>query len=310
MMPQLDQDIDPEGSGIKRFRKIMGIFTQLPFEDKILYFDSREEYLAFFRWELEKAIQDAWYFPRWLIDGPKGHVIADLMAKKTKYSRDQLVLEDPNSDKTMSDRIFWGTGQRLLTPIRIPGVDEDHDFFYPHRAEHFLTDEHRQKFRYTNKPSQKELLHMVKQYYPNKVKESSTILEWREKILQVDFAALESLQPREMFYPFGSILYIDVKTRMPMGIWISGRKRLFLPNEGRDWEHAKVSITWARQTYFDSIRALSQTILHVLYSSFGESAKEERLQVVMWPRTTLGGVTQSQLRLGRHSLLTMGCECW
>lgn len=91
-MPQLDQDIDPNGSEIKRFRKIMGVFTQLPFEDKVLYFDSREEYLAFFRWELEKSIQDAFYFPRWLIDGPKGHMIADMMAKKTKVSRLMLLL--------------------------------------------------------------------------------------------------------------------------------------------------------------------------------------------------------------------------
>jgi hypothetical protein len=158
-----------------------------------------------------------------------------------KYFREQLILEDPNSDKTMSDRAFHGAGQYYLTPLRISGVDEDHDFFYPHKSKHFLSDEHRDKFRYTNMPSHKELLRMVKQMYPRKVKDTSTLLEWRDKILQIDFAALETLEPRENFFPFGATLYIDVKSRMPMGIWISGRKRLFLPNEGRDWEHAKVS---------------------------------------------------------------------
>lgn len=247
MMPQLDQDIDPKGDEIKRFRKIMEVFTQLPFEDKILYFDTQEEYLAFFRWELEMSIQDAFYFPRWLVSGPKGELMADIMAKKIKHSNDRLILQDANSDKTMSDRIFFGTGQRLLTPIRLPGIDEDHDFTYPHRSKHFLTDEHRARFRYTNKPSQKELLNMVKQMYPNKVKESSTMLDWRDKILQVDFAALETLAPRESFYPFGAILYVDVNSKMPMGVWISGRRRLFLPNEGRDWEHAKVSTDNAKR---------------------------------------------------------------
>lgn len=166
-----------------------------------------------------------------------------MIAKKMKYSREQLILEDPNSDKTMSDRAFYGAGQYYLTPLRISGVDEDHDFFYPHKSKQFLSDEHRDAFRYTNMPSHKDLLRMIKQMYPRKVKDSSTLLEWRDKILQIDFAALETLLPRENFFPFGATLYIDVKTRMPMGIWISGRKRLFLPNEGRDWEHAKVSGT-------------------------------------------------------------------
>jgi hypothetical protein len=55
VLPQIDQDIDPTGDEILRFRKIMGVFTQLPFEDKTLYFDSKAEYLAFFRWELVSA---------------------------------------------------------------------------------------------------------------------------------------------------------------------------------------------------------------------------------------------------------------
>ncbi|KAL3910905.1 MAG: hypothetical protein SGILL_007501, partial [Bacillariaceae sp.] len=239
VLPQLDQDIDPTGDEMLRFRKIMGVFTKLPFEKKTLYFDTQAEYLAFFRWELEGAIQDAWYFPRWLLGGPKEEALANLVAEKMKNAQDQLVLEDPNSDKTMSDRLFWGAGQYYLTPIRIPGIDVDHDFFYPHKSKHFMSDDHRDKFRFRNRPTHEQLLGMIKQFYPRKVTPKSNLLWWRDKILQVDFSPLEILTPREHFFPFGATLYVDAQSRMPMGIWIAGRKRLFLPNEGRDWDHAK-----------------------------------------------------------------------
>jgi hypothetical protein len=52
VLPQIDQDVDQDGSQILRFKKMMGVFTQLPFEDKIVYFDTKAEYLAFCRFQL------------------------------------------------------------------------------------------------------------------------------------------------------------------------------------------------------------------------------------------------------------------
>lgn len=62
---------------------------------------------------------------------------------------------------------------------------------------------------------------------------------WRDRIVQIDFSAREAVESREQFRIPGPILYLDSRTRKPMGIWESSRSRLFLPDEGRDWEHAK-----------------------------------------------------------------------
>jgi hypothetical protein len=55
VLPQIDQDVDQDGSQILRFKKVMGVFTELPFEDKIFYFDTKAEYLAFCRFELVRV---------------------------------------------------------------------------------------------------------------------------------------------------------------------------------------------------------------------------------------------------------------
>ena len=58
VIPQVDQDIDPDGKDILAFKKVMLLFTQFPFEDDPIYFDTKEEYLAFYRWELVSTTVD------------------------------------------------------------------------------------------------------------------------------------------------------------------------------------------------------------------------------------------------------------
>ena len=59
--------------------------------------------------------------------------MADLLANKHKHSPDHLTLSNPNTDETLSDRVFYGTGQKYLTPLKLPGIDEDFDYFFPVR---------------------------------------------------------------------------------------------------------------------------------------------------------------------------------
>ena len=239
VLPKIDLDIDPDGSRTKLLKNMMDLFIQLPYENPSMYFETKAEYLAFFRWELEQAVQDDWYFPKWLMNTAKKADIIELRSMKETHSPDHLVIEDTTSDLTMSDRSFYGTGQKFLTPIKIPGFDEDHDFQFPLTALSLPSNDHRDAFRYTRKPSEKELLRMVKAAYPKIIKADTMIREWKDKILQIDFSVLQTLEGRPEFAVPGSILYLDASTRMPMGIWMTTTRKMYLPSEGRDWEHAK-----------------------------------------------------------------------
>jgi hypothetical protein len=50
------------------------------------------------------------------------------------------------------------------------------------------------------------------------------------------YSALPSKEP---FEAPGEILYLDPKSKLPMGIWKSRTREMILPNEGLKWEHAK-----------------------------------------------------------------------
>lgn len=245
--------------------------------------------------------------------GEKGEALADLMAKKMKECPFHLVFEDSLSDLTMSDRVFYGTGQKLLTPIKLPGVHEDHDFYFPYRSKNFLTDEHRDFFRYKKKPSSEDLLVMMKNFYPNAKKTNEDSLpEWQDKVLQIDFAVLESAESRPGFFSPGSILYIDAASRMPIGIWISSRTRMFLPHEGRDWEHAKY--------FFRVCERAALAGFHVAESHYGWShtvstaawqtlPSDHGLRVLLKPYTLQAHSVNSaayNMLVRDHSVLTHG----
>lgn len=53
VLPQFDQDIDEDGSRASLIKNIFDLFVRLPYEKETpVYFDTREEYLALYRWEL------------------------------------------------------------------------------------------------------------------------------------------------------------------------------------------------------------------------------------------------------------------
>ena len=89
------------------------------------------------------------------------------------------------------------------------------------------------------------------------------LARFKDRIVEIDFSVTAALPSRELFHSPGCILYLDPKTKLPMGIWEASRKRLFLPHEGRDWEHAKYY-------YRVTERAVLAT-LHVIESHFGWS---------------------------------------
>lgn len=221
----------------------------------------------------ESTIQDDFYFPRWLLAGPRKSQVADLMANRVKYGAlNQLALEDTASDKTLGDRVFYGAGQKFLTVLKLPW-EEDYKHHLLGRPEKFLTEAHRQFFQYDNKPTAEQLLGMIEPFIghpsrastlddtsPNDTK--AKLMLAKNQVVQIDFAFVDNLPSRKEFYSPGVILYLDAKSTMPMGVWESSRRRMFLPTEGRDWEHAK---------YFYRVaeRAVSAAF-HVQESHFGK----------------------------------------
>lgn len=268
--PGLDQDIDPESSGMKRIKRLMDLYVRFPFEDKPIYFDTKQEYYAFYRWQLEGTIQDEWYFPDWFLQTEKRQEFADFRATQLKVSNDHLVLEDPTSDRTLGDRTFYGTGQRFLTPAKFPGVHEDYEYLFPGGPDSYMTEAHNEKFRYSKKPKADDLMKMIHTFWPKEAKGRKRNGEYwvplgrfKDRVVEIDLSVTADLESRKDFHSPGCILYLDPKTKLPMGIWEASRKRLFLPNEGRDWEHAKYY-------YRVTERAVLAT-LHVIESHFGWS---------------------------------------
>lgn len=104
---------------------------------------------------------------------------------------------------------------------------------------------------------------MIKSYYLPEREVGTSLHDWKDRIVEIDFAVVESIPSREQFYSPGVILYLDVESKEPIGIWESSREQMFLPTEGRNWEHAK---------YF--YRVCERAVLasnHVIRSHFGMS---------------------------------------
>ena len=268
--PGRDQDIDPDSTDMNQFKAIMDMFTRFPYEPKRFYFSTKEEYYAFYRWELEGTIQDEWYFPRWLLDTEKGNEMADFMAKKFKVSNDHLALKNPYTDMTLGDRCFYGAGQQFLTPIKLPGLDPDYDYKFPATRNSYLSEEHHETdaFRFPHKPTSDDLLKMLYNFWPKEAKrkpqkDSVPLARFKNKIVEIDFAIIAALEARTTWHTPGCILYLDAKSKLPIGIWKSTTKTMILPQDGSDWEHAKFY-------YRVTERAVLAT-LHVIENHFGYS---------------------------------------
>ena len=243
--PGFDQDIDVDSSKMERIERLLDIYVKFPFHDKQVYFETKEEYYTFFRWQMQSSVQDEWFFPEWFLDTEKADVLSELIATKARYSNHHLALEDPYSDRTLGDRCFYGTGQEFLTPVKFPGINEDYEYTFPGGPHSFMTDEHREVFRYANKPSSNQLLGMIYAFWPNEEKKgrpgddaSEELTRFKNRILEIDYASWESIEVREEFWAAACILYLDPKSKLPMGLWESNRNYLYLPSDP-DWEYAK-----------------------------------------------------------------------
>ena len=243
--PGFDQDIDVDSSKMERIERLLDIYVKFPFHDKQVYFETKEEYYTFFRWQMQSSVQDEWFFPEWFLDTEKADVLSELIATKARYSNHHLALEDPYSDRTLGDRCFYGTGQEFLTPVKFPGINEDYEYTFPGGPHSFMTDEHREVFRYANKPSSNQLLGMIYAFWPNEEKKGrrgadtlEELTRFKNRILEIDYASWESIEVREEFWAAGCILYLDPMSKLPMGLWESNRKYLYLPSDP-DWEYAK-----------------------------------------------------------------------
>jgi hypothetical protein len=122
--------------------------------------------------------------------------MADFRAKRTKVSGDFLALQDPYSDKTLGDRCFYGPGQRFMTAVKLPGIDEDYEYFFPSGPWSYLSGEHRDTdfFRYPHKPRSEDLMKMITAFWPQEAKrkrrknELVPLARYKNRIAEIDFA--------------------------------------------------------------------------------------------------------------------------
>lgn len=240
-VPKVDEDKDPEGSAAGVIETLISLFTRLPIVDDGIWFDTREEYLAYFRWQIEHKVQDEYYFPDWLsrLNGTDG-VPSDLMEKigvlvadQFRFRGDRQRIFESTSDVTLADRAFYGAGIKSLTRIVLPG-DPSYGYLVP--PDYYKTPAAQDFFRNKAMPTEKDLLRMATVAWGHPVEDVESL---RDKVVQIDYTIASHWEYREAFEANGATLYLDAESRTPMGIWLSCRELLVLPNGGMFWEHAK-----------------------------------------------------------------------
>ena len=117
----------------------------------------------------------------------------DVMSKRNTLATDILAFKEPTSDETLSARVFYGTGQKFLTPIKLPGINDDYDLMFPLNSETFVSKEHEQFFRCKKKPKGDDLERMIKKFYLSHGEVVSNLYDWRDRIVEIDFAIIESI---------------------------------------------------------------------------------------------------------------------
>jgi hypothetical protein len=240
-VPKVDEDKDPEGSASGVTETLISLFQHLPIHDDAIWFDTREEYLAYFRWQIEHKIQDEYYFPDWLsrLNGTDGvpadlmDHIGDLVADQFRFRGDRQRIFESTSDVTLADRAFYGAGMKTLSSIVLPG-DPTYGYLIP--PESYATPAEREFFHNKAMPTENDLKRMAEVAWGHPVDDLETL---RDKVVQVDYSLAAHWEYRKAFEDNGAILYLDAEKRTVMGIWLWCRKRLVLPNAGMLWEHAK-----------------------------------------------------------------------
>ena len=270
-LPSFDQDIDIHGTNMKTVERLIDIFARFPLNDKPIYFDTKEEYQAFYRWEMANQLQDAWYFPSWYLKTEKAADLAELVALKMKHANVRPTFEDATSDEALGDNSFFGPPAKFLTPLKVPGVDYDYEYTFPGNPDRYLTDEHRDFFRVPMKPTSAQLLDMLCHHWPKEAirlermkKRNRNVVplaRFKDKVVEIDYAVFAKQQEREGYMSGGAILYLDAKTRQPIGIWKSTHKRMYLPTD-ENWKYAKL--------FYRTTERITVATFHV-ESHFGRS---------------------------------------
>lgn len=237
-IPRVDEDKDPDGTGGDMLETFISLFQRLPIVDNTTWFETREEYLALFRWLIEHKIQNEFYFPTWLsTSNGKAAIgndaIGELVADQFRYRGDRQRIFESTSDATLADRAFYGGGVKTLRRIVLPG---DPSYGYMVSPEYYATAAEREFFRNKAMPTERHLLHMASSAWGKPVDNIETL---RNKVLQVDYSHSSHWEYRDAFEHNAAILYLDAENRSPMGIWVACRKKLVLPDGGMEWEHAK-----------------------------------------------------------------------
>jgi hypothetical protein len=239
-VPKVDEDRDPKGSSSSVTETLISLFKHLPITDDAIWFETREEYLAFFRWQIEHKLQDEFYFPRWLsrLNGTDGTTalmeeIGDLVANQFRFRGDRQRIFESTSDVTLADRAFYGAGVKSLTRVKLPG---DASYGYLVSPKYYATPAEQEFFRNKAMPTKQDLLRLATVAWGQPVEDLDLL---RDKVVQIDYTIASHWQYRDAFEQNGAILYLDAEKRTPMGIWLSCREELVLPNGGQLWEHAK-----------------------------------------------------------------------
>lgn len=193
-------------------------------------------------------LQDEYYLPKWLANVRTKDLSAtqarevqrlvmdtgNLVSRQFRERSERLRLTYATTDETLSDRAFYGSGMKKMTQIKIPG-DVDYEFHNRAGPEFYETDEHVEFFRNKFRPKSEDLLRMGRVFWGKDV----PLEKFRKRVVEIDYTASNRWEHRELFEDQGAILYLDAKSKKPMGIWVTCIGQIVLPTAGPQWEYAK-----------------------------------------------------------------------
>jgi len=159
---------------------------------------------------------------------------------------------------------------------------------------------------------------MIYKFWPKEAKRNRgkdvqlVLARFKKKVVEVDYAMIAALENRFPFESPGCILYIDPKSKMPMGVWKALTKELILPDQGLYWEHAKFYYRVAERSAIATLHVLeshfvwSQVIATAAWQNFEH---DHPLRTLLKPFTLNAHSTNSaafNMLIREHGVLTHG----
>jgi hypothetical protein len=200
-VPMTDEDGDKDGKKGQTFEALLTLYQQLPLRDwEPTFFETKEEYLAFFRWNVEHSLQEEYKFPKWISRASSKGLLhtgndtdsllkqltrdtGELVAEQFTHMSDRLALTNSTSDETLSDRAFFGTGMKHIERIKLPG-DDDYGDAGPR---YFESMGHSDFFRNDKMPSVEELRTMGNQFW--RERKEVPLEHYKRRVVQVDYVS-------------------------------------------------------------------------------------------------------------------------